>query len=102
VSRSGGIAVLLFLTAALDGGEWSVSCFGHFAFGYSLGRWVVGLQSQSRHCGLEKMPLLGIEPHLASLLPVTIPTELSQLQVKTDYWHIVLHHQAWGFQVGTV
>jgi hypothetical protein len=65
----------LFLTSALDGGEWSSSRSGRFTSGerapgtHSIEGWLGGLQNWSRHCREGKYILLlpGIELQSSSL-----------------------------------
>jgi hypothetical protein len=71
--RSGGIAPL-FLTSALDTGEWSASRPSHFtprgnSPQYPLVRRLGGPKSWCGHCEEEKnlLPLLGIERTPTSL-----------------------------------
>jgi hypothetical protein len=83
VRRSGGLAPL-FVTSALDGGEWSTLRLGRFTPGgqsprYPFVRRLDGPQSQSGCCGVEKDPLLLSEIELWPFQPVAIPTELSRL-----------------------
>jgi hypothetical protein len=84
--RGGGTAPL-FLTLALDKGEWSATrpcCFTPQGKspGYPLDRWLGGPQSQSGRCGDEKnLALPGIKPGPSSLQSVAIPTKLSRLLV---------------------
>jgi hypothetical protein len=65
---SGGAAPL-FLTSALDGGEWSSSCPSDWRMG--------GPQDQSGRCGIEEilLPLPRIELRTLIPLPVAIATE---------------------------
>jgi hypothetical protein len=52
---------------------------------YTLDRRLDGAQSRSGRCSVEKnCTLPGIEPGPSSLLPVTIPTELSRLLCTKD------------------
>jgi hypothetical protein len=75
---SGG-AVPPFLTSALDGGEWSASCPGHFTPGkepqYPLDRRLVGPRERAEK---NLLPLLGIKLWPSNLLQVPILTKLSQ------------------------
>jgi hypothetical protein len=78
---SGGIPPL-FLTPAVDGGEWSVSRPGRFTLRQrDRGTYCMrlnGLESQSGLCGEERnfLPLTGIEPCPSSPQFVAVPTGL--------------------------
>jgi hypothetical protein len=82
--------VSLFLSSALDGGQWSPSCPSRFTSQeknprYPLDRMLGGSQSRSGRCGEDKefgMP--GMEPEPSSPYPITIPTLLSRHQIQKD------------------
>jgi hypothetical protein len=76
------------LMLALDGGEWSASCHGHFTSQgraqYPLNRRLGGHHSQSGHCGEEKNALSqpGLEPYTCSSLPyyLSYPSTIISIQ----------------------
>jgi hypothetical protein len=75
----------LFLTSALDGGEWSASRHGRFSPGKSTADnyWIVGWNGLRADLDAmenrKTVPPQEIEPRPSCLLPIAVSTEVSWL-----------------------